>query len=105
VTGQDLASVVRWGEVNGYQGIGEALAFSWDGSRLLVESNIAQGGPRWIVAWANDTDLVTNQTLISLGDVIPLISGATMFIQETGSPYGAYFLQNDGTLQTLPAES
>jgi hypothetical protein len=28
-----------------------------------------------------------------------------MFIQETGSPYGAYFLQNDGTLQTLPAES
>jgi hypothetical protein len=62
-------------------------------------------GPRWIVAWANDTDLVTDQTLISLGDVIPLTSGATMFIQETGSPYGAYFLENDGTLQALPAQS
>ena len=105
VTGQELGSVVRWGESEGYQLIGEALAFSWDGSRLLVESDIAQGGPRWIVAWADDTDLVTDQTLISLGDVIPLTSGATMFIQETGSPYGAYFLENDGTLQTLPAES
>jgi hypothetical protein len=104
-TGQDLASVARWGGLGGNDLIGEALAFSWDGSRLLVESDIAQGGPRWIVAWADDTDLVTDQTLISLGAVIPLTSGATMFIQETGSPYGAYFLENDGTLQTLPAES
>jgi hypothetical protein len=104
VTGKELGSVVRWGETDGYQLIGDALAFSWDGSRLLVESDIAQGGPRWIVAWADDTDLVTdqNQTLISLGDVIPLTSGPTMFIQESG---GAYFLENDGTLQTLPAES
>ncbi len=106
VTGHELASVVRWGESEGYQLIGEALAFSWDGSRLLVESDIAQGGPRWIVAWASDTDLVTaDQTLNSLGAVIPLASGPTMFIQGTGSPYGAYFLGSDGTLQALPAES
>jgi hypothetical protein len=104
-TGQDLATVVRWGESEGYQLIGDALAFSWDGSRLLVQSDIAQGGPRWIVDWADGRDLVTTQTVMSLGDVIPLTSGATIFIQETGSPYGAFFLANDGTLQTLPVAS
>jgi hypothetical protein len=35
--------------------------------------------------------------------VIPLTSGATMFIQDTGSPYDAYFLGNNGALQALPA--
>jgi hypothetical protein len=38
-----------------------------------------------------------------LGDVIPLTSGAAMFIQDTGSPYDTYFLESDGTLQALPA--
>jgi hypothetical protein len=38
-----------------------------------------------------------------LGDVVPLTSDAAMFIQDTGSPYDAYFLENDGILQALPA--
>jgi hypothetical protein len=104
VTGKQLASVVRWGDVGINPFIGSALAFSWDGTRLLVQSDIAQGGPRWIVAWATNTDLVTSQTPgVDLVDVIPLTSGATMFIQNPVSPYDAYFLGNDGSLQALPA--
>jgi hypothetical protein len=104
VTGQQVANVVRWGTVMGSQLIGDALAFSWDGTRLLVQSDTAQGGPRWIVAWATNTDLVNAQTSgVGLGDVIPLTSGAAMFIQETGSPDDTYFLESDGTLQALPA--
>jgi hypothetical protein len=104
VTGKELASVVRRGDVGVSPFIGSALAFSWDGSRLLIESDIAQGGPRWIVAWATNADLITNQTPgVDLVDVIPLTGGATMFIQNPVGPYDAYFLENDGSLQVLPA--
>jgi hypothetical protein len=104
VTGQQVANVVRWGTVMGSQLIGDALAFSWDGTRLLVQSDTAQGGPRWIVAWATNTDLVNTQTSgVGLGGVIPLTSGAAMFIQDAGTHYDTYFLESDGTLQALPA--
>jgi hypothetical protein len=81
----------------GYPAIGEALAFSWDGSRLLLQSDIAQGGPRWIVAWSTNTNLVTSQSM-SLANVVPLVGGATMFIQDPTSPYTAYLLENSGSL-------
>jgi WD40 repeat protein len=104
VTGRQLATVVRWGDVGITPFIGEALSFSWDGSRLLVQSAVAQGGPRWIVAWATDRDLVTNATPgVDLVDVSPITSGAIMFIQNPLSPYAAFLLENNGTLQALPA--
>jgi hypothetical protein len=104
VTGKQVVTIVRWGNQVDGPIVGWAIAFSWDGSRLLVQSDIAQGGPRWIVAWATNTDLVTSQTPgVALVDVSPLATGATMFIQNPVSPYDAYFLENDGTLQALPA--
>jgi hypothetical protein len=96
-TGRQVATVSRWGNTMGYPAIGEALAFSWDGSRLLLQSDIAQGGPRWIVAWSTNTNLVTSQSM-SLANVVPLVGGATMFIQDPTSPYTAYLLENSGSL-------
>jgi hypothetical protein len=104
VTGEQVANVVRRGNQVDGPVIASALAFSWDGTRLLVQSDIAQGGPSWIVEWATNTDLVNDQTSsVGLGEVAPLTSGATMFIQATYSPYGAYLLETNGTLQALPA--
>jgi hypothetical protein len=104
VTGEQVANVVRWGNQVDGPVIASALAFSWDGTRLLVQSDIAQGGPSWIVEWATNTDLVNDQTSsVGFGEVAPLTSGATMFIQATYSPYGAYLLETNGTLQALPA--
>jgi hypothetical protein len=103
VTGEQVGTVVQLGNVGVSPFIGDALAFSWDGTRVLVQSAIAQGGPRWIVAWATNTDLVNSQTSgVGLTDVTPLTSGATMFIQDTGSPYTSYLLEDNGTLQALP---
>ena len=81
----------------GYPSIAEALVFSWDGSRLLIESDIAQGGPRWIVSWSTNANLMTPQDM-SLADAVPLISGATMFVQDPAPPYTSYFLGSRGTL-------
>lgn len=96
-TGRRMATLVRRADVNGSSVIAESLLFSWDGSRLLIESDIAQGGPRWIVAWSTNTNLATTQSM-SLADVVPLLGGATMFIQDPSAPYTAYFLQANGTL-------
>ncbi|MHB1940716.1 MAG: WD40 repeat domain-containing protein [Candidatus Dormibacteria bacterium] len=101
VTGRQVATVSRWGNTMGYPAIGQALAFSWDGSRLLLQSDIAQGGPYWIVAWSTNTNLVTSQSM-SLANVMPLIRGATMFIQDPTSPYTAYLLENNGGVSQVP---
>ena len=73
-----------------------ASAKVWAEDRPFLEAN-----PDEIAA---PVDLVNAQTSgVGLGDVIPLTSGAAMFIQETGSPDDTYFLESDGTLQALPA--
>ncbi len=97
VTGRRMGTVTRWGDSMGYPSIAEALVFSWDGSRLLIESEIAQGGPRWIVSWSTNANLMTPQDM-SLADAVPLISGATMFVQDPAPPYTSYFLGSSGTL-------
>ncbi|MHB8332133.1 MAG: hypothetical protein ACYDEA_08050 [Candidatus Dormibacteria bacterium] len=101
VTGMQVATVTRWGNMMGYPSIAEALAFSWDGSRLFLQSDIAQGGPRWIVAWSTNTNLMTTQSM-SLANVVPLTRGATMFIQDPTSPYTAYLLESNGSLSQVP---
>jgi hypothetical protein len=101
LTGRSVASVARWGDETGEPLIAEALAFSWDGNRLLIESDIAQGGPRWIIAWRTDTTLVTPQQAAVVG-ALPLASGDEMFLQDPAPPYTTYLLGNDGTLVTAP---
>ncbi|HXZ98912.1 MAG TPA: hypothetical protein VEK76_01050 [Candidatus Binatia bacterium] len=100
VTGRQVATVTRWGETMGYPFIANALGFSWDGSRLLLESDIAKGGPRWIVAWSTNMDLVTSQGM-SLADVVPLTNGATMYIQDPVPSFTAYLLQNNGAIHAI----
>lgn len=101
VTGRRMATVARWGNTMGYSSIAEALAFSWDGTRLVIESDIAQGGPSWIVAWSANANLVTSQSM-SLADVVPLASGNMMFFQDPVPPYTAQVLENDGKLSEVP---
>jgi hypothetical protein len=85
----------------GSPSIAEALAFSWDGSRLLIQSDIAQGGQRWIVSWNTDTTLVSPQDDAVVG-AVPLASGSLMFLQEATPPYAAYLLEGTGNLAPVP---
>ncbi|MGC8473160.1 MAG: hypothetical protein ACP5PW_01960 [Candidatus Dormibacteria bacterium] len=101
VTGRQVGTVTRWGTAMGSPSIAEALAFSWDGSRLLVQSDIAQGGQRWIVSWNTNTTLVSPQDDALVG-AVPLASGAVMFLQDPTPPYTAYLLEGTGTLVPVP---
>jgi hypothetical protein len=105
-TGRQLAWIVRWGSQAGFPVIGVAVDFSWDGTRLLVDAGGAGGAthPRYIVAWATNTNVVTNATAGStqLEVVVPLTRGSTFLVEEPVSPYRAYFLESDGILHRLP---
>ena len=101
LTGQQVGTVTRWGTAMGSPSIAEALAFSWDGSRLLIQSDIAQGGQRWIVSWNTDTTLVSPQDDAVVG-AVPLASGSLMFLQEATPPYAAYLLEGTGNLAPVP---
>ena len=101
VTGRQVGTVTRWGTAMGSPSIAEALAFSWDGSRMLVQSDIAQGGQRWIVSWSTNTTLVSPQDDALVG-AVPLASGAVMFLQDPIPPYAAYLLEGTGTLVPVP---
>jgi hypothetical protein len=105
-TGRQIAWIVRWGSQAGYPLIGAAVVFSWDGTRLLIDGGGAGGAthPRWVVAWAKNTNVMTNATAetTELELVVPLTSGPTFLVEEPQSPYLVYLLEGDGVLHLLP---
>jgi hypothetical protein len=90
---------------------GEALGFSWDGSRVIVDAGGASGGfhPEWVVDWASNRTVVTNTgedpSVVGIGDAIAVPSGSVFFLPpgdvtaDTSTPY---FLTATGSLVRLP---
>lgn len=116
-TGRRVAHVVRHGDEGtsyGVPDLAHADIFSWDGSRLLVVADAANGAfhPAWIVSLPSDTNVLVDAASLGSpwlnfvdGDVVPLLTGAEFFLdgRMAGDPnsYTFYFLNRVGHLQPL----
>lgn len=116
-TGRPVAHIVRHGDegsVGGVADLGYPDLFSWDGSRLLVVADAANGAfhPAWIVSLATDANVLTDAASLGSpwldffdGDVVPTLTGAGFFLdaRNAGDPSSDsfYFLDLAGHLHAL----
>ncbi len=117
VTGRQVAHIVRHGDegsVGGVPDLGAADIFSWDGSRLLVVADSANGAfhPAWIVSLATGSNVLTDAASLGSpwldffdGDAVPLVTDDGFFLsaRSAGDPSSLnfYFLGVAGRLQPL----
>jgi hypothetical protein len=117
VTGREVAHIVRHGDegsTGGVPDLGSADLFSWDGSRLLVVADAANGAfhPAWIVSLASGANVLTDVASAGSpylnfydGSVVPLVDGNVFFLRsrDLGASNGGsvYFLNEAGNLKVL----
>jgi hypothetical protein len=117
VTGRQVAHIVRHGDegsAGGVPDLGAADLFSWDGSRLLVVADSANGAfhPAWIVSLATGSNLLTDVASKGSpylnfidGSVVPLATGDVFFLGardvEDSTSESVYFIDEAGHLQAL----